>query len=95
MTRAVWFGRLPAADQRCLRQLATVDAARTPLPTPTMEAWRRHGCHIGGAIWAAACWEAAAVAATSASGRINALMMARAIIAEAKGEVTSRARAAA
>jgi hypothetical protein len=83
-----WFALLRPDYQRRLRDLAQADAVRTPLTTPALEAWHQHGCRVGGPVWAAACWEASALEATAPSSRARSLMISRAIIAVAKGEVT-------
>lgn len=92
--RGAWFADLPKEAQHRLRVLARADAACTPLATPALRTWRANGCRVGGPVWAAACWEAAAKDSTTPERRLMALAYARAIIAAAKGEATPEAQAA-
>jgi hypothetical protein len=95
LSRALWFSTLPLDAQRQVRRLASQDAVARPMATLALRSWQANGCRVGTALWSAACWEAAAVCATSADGRSTALMYARAIIAVAKGETATEPRGAA
>ncbi|MDX2206045.1 MAG: hypothetical protein SFU57_00215 [Gemmatimonadales bacterium] len=99
MTGAAWYDGL--SGDRSLRPLfrrleadVTAEVARGTIRTPITDRWRQRGASARDALWRASCWELAGVESTTTAGRIRGLCIARAIVADARGELVPQEVAA-
>lgn len=92
MTGAAWYDGL--SGDRSLRPLfrrleadVRAEVSRGAIRTPIADRWRQRGTSARDALWRAACWEMTAAESTTTETRIRALCIARAIVADARGEL--------